>query len=90
MVTQNNTDLTNFYNEMKARHLSLEFILEGSVDGKLLFLDTEVKHVSNQLHTIVYRKATDTGPIMQYTSICSKYWKLGLINFYINRALNKF
>ena len=55
VVTQNNTDLTNFYNEMKTLHLSLEFILEGSVDGKLLFLDTEVKHVSNQLPTTVYR-----------------------------------
>ena len=75
---------------MNTLHPNLEFTLERPVDGKLLFLDTEVKHVSNQLHTIVYRKATDTGPIMQYTSICSKYWKLGLINFYINRALNIF
>ena len=36
----------------------------------------------------VYRKATYTGLIMQYTSICPKSWKLGLINFYLNRALN--
>ena len=27
---------------------------------------------------------------MQYTSICPKSWKLGLINFYLNRALNIF
>ena len=25
---------------------------------------------------------------MQYTSTCSKAWKLGLINFNLNRALN--
>ena len=25
---------------------------------------------------------------MQYTSICPKSWKLDLINFYLNRALN--
>ena len=42
---------------------------------------------SNQLQTIVYRKATDTGLIMQYTSICPKSWKLNLINFYLNRKL---
>ena len=36
----------------------------------------------------MYRKPTDTGLIMQYTSICPKSWKLGLINFYLNRALN--
>ena len=69
-------------------HQNLEFILERPVDGKLPFLDTEVKQISNQLHTNVYRKATDTGLIMQYTSICPKSWKLGLINFYLNRALN--
>ena len=26
--------------------------------------------------------------IIQYTSTCPKSWKLGLINFYLNRALN--
>ena len=36
----------------------------------------------------MYRKATDTGLIMQYTSICPKSWKIGLINFYLNIALN--
>ena len=87
-VTHNNTDLTNFYHEMNTLHTNLEFTLERSVDEKLPFLDTEVKQVSNQLHTNVYRKPTDTGLIMQYTSICPKSWKLGLINFYLNRALN--
>ena len=57
---------------MSIVHLNLEFTLERSVDGKLPFLDTEVKQISNQLHTNVYRKATDTGLIMQYTSICLK------------------
>jgi len=73
---------------MNTLHPNLEFTLERPVDGKLPFLDTEVKQISNQLHTNVYRKATDTGLIMQYTSICPKSWKLGLINFYLNRALN--
>merc|ERR1712240_724616 len=62
--------------------------IERPVDGKLPFFNTEVKQISNKLHTNVYRKATDTGLIMQYTSICPKSWKLGLINFYLNRALN--
>ena len=64
---------------MKTLHPNLEFTLERPVDGKLLFLDTEVKQISNQLHKNVYKKATDTGLIMQYTSICPKSWKLGLI-----------
>ena len=88
VVTQDQTELTNFYHEMNTLHPNLEFTLERSVDGKLPFLDTEVKQISNQLHTNVYRKPTDTGLIMQYTSICPKSWKHGLINFYLNRALN--
>ena len=57
---------------MNTLHPNLEFTLERPIDGKLPFLDTEVKQISNQIHTIVYRKATDTGIIMQYTSICPK------------------
>ena len=40
-------------------HLNLD--LEFIVEGKLPFLNTEVKQVSNQTHTNVYRKPTDTG-----------------------------
>ena len=60
VVTQDQTELTNFYHEMNTLHPNLEFTLERSVDGKLPFLDTEVKQISNQLHTNVYRKPTDT------------------------------
>ena len=33
-------------------------------------------------------KATDTGLIMQYTSVCQNSLKFGLTNFYLNRVLN--
>ena len=33
-------------------------------------------------------KKQQTQDIMQYTSFCPKSWKLSLINFYLNRALN--
>ena len=58
---------------MNTLHPNLQFTLERSVDRKLSFLDTEVKQISNQLHTNVYRKATDTGLIMQYTSIVQNF-----------------
>ena len=48
----------------------------------------QIKKIKNQLQTSVYRKPTDTNLIIQYTSTCPKSWKLGLINFYLNRALN--
>ena len=43
VVTQNETELINFYHEMNTLHQNLEFTLERSVDRKLLFLDTDVK-----------------------------------------------
>ena len=61
VVTQNKTDLRNFHQEMNTLKPNLEFTLEKSVNSKLPFLDTEVKQVSNQLHTNVYRKPTNTG-----------------------------
>ena len=72
---------------MNTLHPNLQFTLERSVDRKLSFLDTEVKQISNQLHTNVYRKATGTGLIMHYNSICPKSSKLGLINFYLAKRL---
>ena len=40
-------------------HSNLKFTIEKSANGKLPFLDTEVKLISNKLHTKVYRKPTD-------------------------------
>ena len=88
VLMKNNNDLNNFYHEMNTLHPNLQFTLERSNNNKLPFLDTEVKQLSNRLQTSVYRKPTDTNLIMQYTSICPKTWKLGLIDFYLNRALN--
>ena len=88
VVTQNKTDLRNFHQEMNTLKPNLEFTLEKSVDSKLPFLDTEVKQVSNQLHTNVYRKPTNTGLLVQCIGIFAKYWKHSLIIFYLDRALN--
>ena len=72
---------------MNILHSYLEFTIERSVERKLPFLNTELKQVLNRLHTNVYRKPF-CG--LTHTSICQKLWKLGLIKFYLNRALNKY
>merc|ERR1712015_328487 len=87
-LMKDNNHLNTFHSEMNAMHSNLEFTLEKSANGKLPFLDTEVKLVSNTLHTKVYRKPTDTSLLMQYTSVCPKAWKLGLLDCYLNRAYN--
>ena len=56
--------------------------LEISTKSRLAFLETEVKLISNRLHTPTY-----TNLAMHYTSVCTKASKIGLIDFYLNRAL---
>ena len=73
---------------MNNLYLNLRFTLERSTDSRLPFLDTEMKLISNNLHTSVHRKPTDTNLVIQYTSVCPKVCKFGLIDFYLNRALN--
>ena len=73
---------------MNSLHSNLTFTLEKPANIKLPFLDTKVKIISNKLHTNIYRKPTDTNLLMQYTSVCSKAWKLGLLDCYLNRALS--
>ena len=65
VVTKNETELTNFYHEINTLHPNLEFTLERSIDGKLPFLDTEIKQASKYQHTNVYSKPTGTGLIIQ-------------------------
>ena len=62
---------------MNTLHPNLEFTSERSVDGKLPFLNTEGKQVSNQLHTNVYKIATDTGQILYlYEILDTRFNKL--------------
>ena len=45
---------------MNSLHSDLTITLEKPTNNKLPFLDTEVKLVSDKLHTNVYGKPTDT------------------------------
>ena len=46
---------------MNTVHLNMQFTSERPNDNKLLFLDTEIKHIKNQVQTSVYKKPTDTN-----------------------------
>ena len=58
---ENNHDLNTFYNKMNTVHLNMQFTSERPNDNKLLFLDTAIKHIKNQVQTSVYKKPTDTN-----------------------------
>ena len=88
VLMKNSSELNSFFYEMNNLHSNLQFTLERSTDNRLPSLDTVLKLMSNRLHTSVFRKPTDINLVIQYTSICPKAWKIDLLKFFLNSALN--
>ena len=76
-----------FLNMLNALHPNLAFTHE--LGGKTLpFLDTKVTLTgSNMFVSEVYRKKTDSGVILNYSSNAPTIWKKSLITWFLNRAI---
>lgn len=73
----------NFMNKIEA---SIKFTLEIQKDNKLPFLDVMVERRNGELITYVYRKPTDTGLYLRWTSNQPRKYKINLIKCLCNRA----
>jgi hypothetical protein len=71
---------------MNTWHPNLKFTIEHEEKGKLPFLDTLVERKVNKYITTVYRKKTFTGVYLNWTSLTSKKYKIGLIRCLADRA----
>ena len=59
----------NFHNTLTNAYLSFSFTMEvQNENGQLLFLGTMMKREGNLRTTSVYRKPTNTGPLLLYQS----------------------
>lgn len=59
----------NFHNTLNNAYLFLSFIMEvQNENGQLLFLGTMMKREGSLNTTSVYRKPTNTGPVLHYQS----------------------
>lgn len=66
-------------------HSNIKFTTEVEKNNSIPFLDVLVKRKKGRLHTEMYRKTTFTGVYLNWYSLTSKKYKLGLINCLLDR-----
>ncbi|CAF1001348.1 unnamed protein product [Rotaria sordida] len=79
-------ELALFVSFMNKLELSIKFTLEKQTDNKLPFLDVMVERTNSELITYVYRKPTDTGLYLRWTSNQPRSYKINLIKCLCTRA----
>ena len=60
--------------------------MEIEVNKIIPFLDILIDGSQNILKTSTYHKSTNSGSLLNYTSFTSRFYKIGLIKFLIDRA----
>ena len=87
LVTMPNTEsATDFLQVLNNMHPSLSFTMEIEHDGSIPFLGTVLTRCGGTLTTEVYRKPTDTRPLLHFQSHVDGRYKKGLVNTMVNRA----
>ena len=79
-------DIYMFVNFINKLETSIKFTVEMQKDDKLPFLDVMVERKNSELITYVYRKPTDTGLYLRWTSNQPRKYKINLIKCLCNRA----
>lgn len=71
-------------------HPSLQFTMEGEVNGKLPSLDMLLTHdsVSESINTAWYKKPTSSGRMLNFLSTHNYNQKIGTASGFIHRVLN--
>ncbi|KER21156.1 hypothetical protein T265_10452 [Opisthorchis viverrini] len=72
-VVMKRDNVREFYNYLKELSPQIKFSMElESTSGKLAFLDCMAHKVGGKLKTAVYEKPTDTGAVLNYSSVHPK------------------
>jgi len=71
---------------MNEQHPNIKFTIEHEENNTLPFLDTCVLRGVIKYKTTVYRKKTFTGVYLNWTSLTSRKYKIGVINCLAERA----
>lgn len=79
-------EISLFLNFMNKLETSIKFTLEIQNDNKLPFLDVMVERKNSELITYIYRKPTDTGLYLKWTSSQPRNYKINLIKCLCIRA----
>ena len=85
-ATVNSQDkVTDILTYLNGQHPNIRFTVEHEKDRSLPFLDTTVYRGLTRFNTTIYRKKTFTGVYLNWTSLTSKRYKLGLIYCLLDR-----
>ncbi|CAF1527863.1 unnamed protein product [Didymodactylos carnosus] len=82
----NQKDIHSFLKFMNKIESSIKFTIEMQNNNKLPFLDVMVERTNTELITYVYRKPTDTGLYLRWTSNQPRNYKINLIKCLCIRA----
>ena len=82
------SDYETFLTKLNNMHPSLQFTPEIG-PSQLAFLDTKISLPTSDnenFSSSIYRKPTFTGLMLNYTAMCPRKWKIGLIKCLLHRA----
>ena len=82
----NQKEIKSFLKFMNSIEPSIKFTIEVQNNNKLPFLDVMLERTNAGLITYVYRKPTDTGLYLRWTSNQPRIYKTNLIKYLCQRA----
>jgi hypothetical protein len=74
-----------FFDFLNSLHPNLQFTYEIGPDS-IAFLDTKISIENDGFSSTIFRKATNTNVLLNFSALCPFQWKLGLISCLLNRA----
>ena len=86
LVFNNSFEAKEFFSHTNARHPNIKFTMETEVNKIIPVLDVLSDNSQNILKTLTYHKSTYSGLLLNYTSLTSRFYKIGLIKCLIDRA----
>ena len=83
-VFDNGFEAKEFFNYINTTHSNIKFTMETEVNKIIPFLDILIYNSQNILKTSAYHKSTDPGLLLNYISLTSRFYKIGLIKCLID------
>ena len=78
------THLENFFHHINNFHQNINFTMEEESNGELAFLDNLLKRNNGEISILVYRKPTNAGQYLHYSSHHQKSWKESVVSSLFN------
>ena len=85
-VFNNSFEAKEYFNYIDTRHHNIKFTMENEVNKIIPFLDVLIDNSQNILKNSTYHKSTYSALHLDYTSFTSRFYKIGLVKYLIDRA----